>query len=133
MRKLLLCCLSLFAVATLFSALPALAAEDPSEALTAIYGPAVRDAEGGFCSAREPGEVRPYAGRVRPGSQDKGFVCAARCVDGTYVSCQTTSPYCSEYVVNARCPTQKGYCLDRFVGIKYCPTCNQCKAGEKCV
>ena len=137
MGKQLSFCLLLFGVAMLVPAVPMLAAESaPADALAAMFGPAAAfdaSADGAFCSARDPEDMRPYAGRGRPGPQNKGFVCAARCVDGTYVSCQVTSPYCSEYVVNANCPYQKGYCRDRFVGIKYCPTCNQCKAGEKCV
>lgn len=136
MTKRLCCCLLVFGCALVLHALPVLAAEDSAaDELAAIFAPAAEPdgpSESAFCSARAPEDAIPPVGRGRLGPQTKAFICAARCVDGSYVSCVTTSPICSEFVVNARCPSQKGYCLDRFTGIHYCPPCNSCK-GAKCV
>jgi hypothetical protein len=82
MRKMLSSLLVLFAVAFLFQAKPAQAAEDSAaDSLAAIFGPAVFDAadEGALCSARlarrpaltpgESGQARkPRRSSVPPGA-----------------------------------------------------------------
>jgi hypothetical protein len=138
MRKRLSFCLLLLGVAALFHAVPVLAAEaSAADALAAILGPpAAQDAstDGAFCGPRGPERERPYRSPGQSGPQTKAILCAAQCVDGSSVVCVVSSTSCYGYVVNAHCPYEKGHCYDTYYGVfRYCPPCNSCKAGQKCV